>query len=205
MKPQLAASATTDNRKTEMTVKYKNYSIDVSDDQAYSINSADNTSRYDHVYFDGATNEDRVYPTSKHGIRVRLADKEVASALISEVGGATTIHNKSFVIADNSLLICCCDKVYSLNLPDLSKNWSKRIDPDTCFGIYSFDNDFIVHGELCITRIDKNGNEKWQFGAQDIWVTPDGKESFSIQGDKIFLTDWEGYKYILDKNGVEVN
>lgn len=188
-----------------MTVNYKDYSIDIVDDQTYSINSADNTSHYDKIYFDGSTNQDRFYPTSKHGIRVKQADKELTSAIICEVGGATDIHNGSFTISEDTLLICCCDKIYSLKLPDLSINWHKRLDPATCFGIYPFDNDFIIHGELQITRIDKDGNEKWTFGARDIFVTPDGKASFTIQADKILLTDWEGYKYKLDKNGVEVN
>ncbi len=184
-----------------MTLKYKTYFINIFDDQTYSINSADNTSHYDKIYFGGGENQDRFYPTSKHGIRICEADKELTSALICEVGGATTIHAKSFLISDNALFICCCSKIYSLKLPDLSIHWSKAFDPATCFGIYSFENDFVIHGELQITRIDKDGNEKWNFGASDIFVSPDGHDSFTIQGDKIFLRDWEGFKYTLDKNG----
>ena len=86
----------------------------------------------------------------------------------------------------------------------MSINWFKRLDPATCFGIYQFDNDFLIHGELQISRIDINGNEKWTFRARDIFVTSDGDNSFAIQADKILLIDWEGYRYTLDKNGVEV-
>lgn len=188
-----------------MTINYKDYSIDIIDDQTYSINSVDNNSHYDKVYFEGLTNQDKFNPTSKHGIRVKQADQELASAIICEVGGGTTIHPNSFIISGDALLICCCDKIFALKLPDLSINWHKRLDPATCFGIYSFDNDFVIHGELQITRIDKDGNEKWTFGARDIFVTPDGNNSFEIRADKILLTDWEGYKYTLDKNGVEIN
>lgn len=187
-----------------MTVKYKGYTVDIIDDQTFSINSVDNTSQYDKVYFNGSTNQDRFYPTSKHGIRIRQGDEEVSSAIICEVGGGATIHSKSFIISDKSLYICCCDKVYSLSLPDLSIAWSKRLDPATCFGIYSFDNEFIIHGELSIIRIDKNGNVKWEFSARDIFVTQDGTESIAFQGDKILLKDWEGNKYTLDKNGIEI-
>ncbi len=187
-----------------MTVEYKAFSIEIIDDQSYSIDSADNISHYHKIYFNGSTNQDRNYASSKHGIRVRQGDIELSSAIVCEVGGATTLHDKSFIIVDKTLYICCSDNVYSLNIPDLSLGWSKRLDPATCFGIYAFDNDFVIHGELTITRIDKNGNIKWEFGARDIFVTQDNSESIIIKADKIELKDWEGFKYTLDKNGVEL-
>ena len=195
---------TADELNTKMTIKYKDYFIDIVDDQTYSINSADNTSHYDKIYFDDSMNQDRFYPTSKHGIRVRLDNNEQSSALVCEVGGATTIHENSFIISDDRLYICCCDKVYSLKIPDLSIDWSKRLDPATCFGIYTFDNDLIIHGELTITRIDKGGNLKWEFGARDIFVTQDNTKAIVLNDNNIELKDWESNKYTLDKNGIEI-
>jgi hypothetical protein len=185
-----------------MTVHYKEYIIEVIDDMEYSLRSTDNLTHYDKEYFNSSMNEDRFYPTSKHGIRIKQDDKELASAIICEVGGATGIHKNSFLFTGNNMLICCCDKVYSLTLPDLEINWKKRLDWATCFEIVCFDDEFLVHGELSITRIDKDGNEKWRFGARDIFVTQDGSEAMIIHTDKIELRDWEGYTYILDKNGL---
>ena len=186
-----------------MTVEYKDYTIEIIDDSNYTLNSTDNIVSYNIEYFGEMANTDKVYPTSKHGLRIREDEKELTSAIICEVGTATTIHNKSFIIKDDTLLICCCDKVYSLKLPALKLNWKKRLDPATCFGIYSFKDDFIIHGELEVTRIDIEGNEKWKFGARDIFVTP-GKEAIDVMQDKIKLRDWEGYEYLLDENGQEV-
>lgn len=187
-----------------MTVKYRDYSINIVDDQSYSPNSADNLSHYEKVYFAGSINEDRFYPTTKYGIRIYQENRELSSAIICEIGAGTIIHDRSFIISESSLYICCCDKVYSIKLPDLSLNWSKRLDPSRCFGIYSFDNNLVIHGELMISCIDQNGNVKWEFGSRDIFVTQDGTEPIIIQGDKILLKDWEGYKYTLNKNGVAV-
>jgi hypothetical protein len=108
------------------------------------------------------------------------------------------------VITNDSLLICCCDKVYSLSIPKLEIKWKKSFDPATCFAIYPFKGDFIIHGELHVTRIDMDGHEKWNFGARDIFVTPDGKDSFKLIDDKIKLRDWEGYEYILNEQGQEI-
>jgi len=187
-----------------MRVTYKDYSIDIIDDETYTLNSVDNLMTYQLEYFEGEGYEDRFYPTSKHGIRVNQNDKEIRSAIICEIGGATKIHENSFVIKNDSIFICCCDKVYSLGLPDLDLKWIKRFDPATCFGIYEFGNDFIIHGELQISRINKQGELKWDFGARDVFVLHDGSNAFKIKNDIIYLKDWEGYEYILDSNGKEI-
>jgi hypothetical protein len=188
-----------------MRVRYKDYSIDIINESNYTLNSADNLVSYDIEYFDGMTNTDRVYPTSKHGIRVTKEGDELASAIICEIGTATAVHDNSVIIAGDSILICCSDKAYSLSIPDLQLNWKKRFDPATCFAIHPFMGDFVIHGELQITRIDKDGNEKWNFTARDIWVTPDGKESIELKDNKIKLKDWQGYEYELDPDGRELS
>lgn len=187
-----------------MTVRYQDYSIDIIDDRGYSLNPADNSVHYAKEYFDETVREGRFIPASKHGIRIKQDGIELSSAILCETGGATGIHKNSFLFADNSLFICCCDKVYALKLPDLEMIWKKELDLATCFGIYEFDGDFIIHGEISITRIDKNGNEKWRFGARDIFVTQDGSESIKVHPEKIELKDWQGYNYVLDKNGNEI-
>ena len=183
-----------------MTTKYQDYTIDIVNEPNFRLNFNDNTSTYDQTYFD----ETGYQPTSLHGIKVAKDGVHVSSAIICEVGGATGIYDNSFVITDNTLLICCCNTVYSFKLPNLSLNWKKEFDPATCFSIYSIKNDFIIHGELQITRIDKDGIKKWEYGARDIFVTPDRKESFELKGDKIYLRDWQGYEYVINENGQEV-
>jgi hypothetical protein len=187
-----------------MRVPYKDYSIDIFEDKTYTLNSVDNLVKYQFEYFEGEGYEDRFYPTSKYGIRVSQNDTEIRSAIICEIGGATTIHENSFVINNDSVYICCCDKVYSLGLPNLELKWIKRLDPATCFGIYEFGDDFIIHGELQVSRINRQGELKWDFGARDIFVLQDGGKAMTLANNRIYLKDWEGYEYILDFNGKEV-
>lgn len=188
-----------------MEVQHKQYKIEFVNASNYTLDSSDNIEEYNFEYFNGTQNEDKVYSTSKHGIRVFENDEEINSAIICEVGGATGIHSRSFLVEDENLFICCCDKIYSLKIPELTINWSKRLDPASCFGIYKFKGDLIIHGELQISRIDLQGNIKWSFGACDIFVTPDGQESFVIEQETIKLKDWAGYEYTLDEFGKEVN
>jgi hypothetical protein len=188
-----------------MEIRYKDFTIEIIDDSYYTLNSSDNIVSYDLEYFEGKTNTDRVYPTSKHGIRISKDQVELRSAIICELGGFTTIHNNSFIVANDAILICCCEKIYSLSIPELQLNWKKRFDPSTCFAIYSFQTDYIIHGELQITRIDREGNEKWKFLGRDIWVTKEGKESIHLKNNTIELMDWVGYAYELDADGKVVS
>lgn len=183
-----------------MTTQFKNYTVDIIDEPDFVWKSTNNTSVYDKEYFDDVEYQ----ATSKHGIKVSEEGKHISSAIIGEVGGATGICDTSFVIKDDSLLICCCDAIYSFKLPELTLNWKKEFDMATCFSIYLFKNDFIIHGETQVTRIDGEGNEKWKFAARDIFVDPDGKECIEIRGAEIYLRDWQGYEYLLNEHGEEL-
>lgn len=180
-----------------MKTRFKEYSVEVFDDPTFSSRSADNLVSYDRVYIDHTEYQS----TSKHGIRVTKEGQSISSAIICGTGGATGINDNSFLITDDDLLICCCDTVYSFTLPQLTLNWKRELDPATCFGIYPFKDDFIIHGELEIRRIDRAGNVKWDFSAKDIFVTQDGKEALKFTGDKIEVTDWDGDTYVLSENG----
>lgn len=184
-----------------MITKYKNFTVSIAEDSNYALNSADNTHCYAVEYFDGKENAGRYYPTVKYGIRIFEECQELSSAIICEFGSATTIHENSFLIHTDLLLICCSDKVYSFKLPYLKFNWKRRLDPATYFGIYLFNENYVIHGELFTTRIDKDGEIIWKFGARDIFVTQDGTEGIEIFHYWIKVKDWEGNEYILDEDG----
>ena len=179
-----------------MKIDYKNWTIEIKDDRHYTIDSTDNVTSYKQVILDKG-----VTTTSKHGIIIATDDTEINSVIICEGGGASTIHQRSCIVTGNELFLCCGHHLYCLELPSLNVTWKNRLDPATCFGIYEFENDFIVHGELEISRIDRKGNKKWDFSARDIFVTQNDKQSIEIDKDSIKLRDWDGHEYLIDRNG----
>ena len=186
---------------TSVTTKFKEYTVDIIDESTFNVRSTDNLFIYDKVYFDDAEYQ----PTSKHGIRVSRNGQTIRSVLICETGGPTAVYENSFIISGYALLICCCHTVYSFELPTLVLNWRKELDLATCFAIYPYKEDFIIHGELSIKRISLDGNVKWDFAGKDIFVTQDGTDAVKTTGDKIEVTDWNGDKYILDDRGQLAN
>lgn len=177
---------------------FQNYIIQVYNEYSYSYDSADNTIRYHKQHF-GA--DSRVAATSQIGVKVFKDDREIDNCIILATGGATTVHHSSTLIDNDRLVICCGDSVFSLELPGLKLLWTVNADLATCFQIFNAGNDYIVHGELLVTSIDKAGQINWQFSGADIFASIEDREAFIMDSNGITLTDFSGTKYRIDFTG----
>ena len=178
--------------------QYKKFTIEVLDEPTYKFGSSDNNFSYTKHYFgDGAIE----HPTSKHGIKIYQGEQIIDNCIIIGSGGATGIHENSLLIDNDLLLICCCDTIFCLTLSNFELKWKTQADQITCFQIFKNQDDYIIHGELQIAKLDKNGNIKWVFGGADIFVSIDGEEEFKIENDGILLTDFAKTKYKIDFDG----
>jgi hypothetical protein len=180
------------------THSYQNLVIEVFDDPTFQSVSTNNKFNYSKHY---SSDNEGYTPTSKHGIKIYQDGKEKNSCIVLGTGGGTSIYDHSSVVAAGQLLVCCADNIFCLSLPDLILDWNIQADQATCFQIYTLQQDYIVHGEMTISRIDKNGNIKWQYCGCDIFVTLDAKEAFTLNPDHIALTDFNNAKYKVDFNG----
>jgi len=178
--------------------QYKDLIIEVLDEPTFKFSSTDNNFNYSKHYFgDGATE----YPTSKHGIKIYQDDQIIDNCIIIGSGGATGIQSKSSLLDDDKLLICCCNTIFCLTLPDLELKWKTQADQGTCFQIFKQQDNYIIHGEIQVTKLDKDGNIKWEFGGADIFVSIDNEEEFKVEKDGILLTDFAKKKYKIDFDG----
>ncbi len=177
---------------------YRNLTIEVLDEPAYTFGSTDNNFNYTKHYF-GVGGEE--CPVSKHGIKIFQDNDLIDNCIVIACGGATGVHRNASLINDEQLLICCCNTVFCLMLPNLNLQWKTQADQATCFQIFKQQDDYIVHGELQVTRLDKHGNKKWEFGGADIFVSADSEEEFKLEGDGILFTDFAKTKYKIDFDG----
>ena len=178
--------------------QYKDLTIEVLDEPTYKYGSADNNFNYSKHYFGEGGQE---YPTSQHGIKIFQDDSIIDNCVIIASGGATSVNQNSSLVDNDQLLICCCDTVFCLTLPDLELKWKTRADEATCFQIFKQQDDYIIHGEIQVTKLSKNGQIKWQFGGADIFVSIDNEEAFKLERDGIILTDFAKTKYKIDFDG----
>lgn len=180
-----------------------NFEIEIIDEQDYTVNSVDNRFQYDIVH---RHSEDDMYaPISIYGIKI-YKDGLYKTAIVMASGGATEISPDSAIIDGQCLLLVCCDKVFNLQLPDLTLNWIVVADPATCFAIYQYKDSYIIHGELEITRLDRSGKIIWQVGGRDTFVNIDHIGStFKMHNEYIELMDWQGFLYKLFYNGAIID
>jgi hypothetical protein len=177
------------------------YKIAIYHDEAFQYTSIDNVQKYDYTYFE---NSKAKFPTM-FGIKVYADDRLLKSAIIGSTGGGTTIHKTAAIFETNRFLICCSDSVFCLSIPDLKLLWQTQADWATCFEIFKYRDSYIVHGELVITRLDKDGNIVWQQGGADIFTTISGENKFQLTDDFIIATDFENRVYKSDYNGNNLN
>ncbi|QJD96766.1 hypothetical protein HH214_13255 [Mucilaginibacter robiniae] len=171
--------------------------LEIANSVLYDEGTADNLEQYDAVYL----NEDHYKPTSLYIIKLYQDGKLIKNVLIGALGSGIGIHRSSQVIEQDRMVICCCDMVFCLSLPELDLLWKTKADWAVCFEIFKYMEDYIVHGEIDISRIDKDGKIMWQQSGADIFTTAEGKNDFILTKDYILATDWGYCKYKFDFDG----
>lgn len=168
------------------------------DDSAFN-QTADSPTTYDKVI---QAEKDKEYsPTSQHALKIFKDNNLIGSAIILASGGGTGVHGDTALIDNDNLVIRCCNKVFSLTLPDLKINWTTEVDWATCFSIHKYQDTYISHGETSIVRIDKSGKILWSYGGADIFVCLEEGNPFEMFDNYIALTDFNGSTYKIDYNG----
>ena len=111
-------------------LKFGNLEIEIYDDPTFSFLSTDNSHNYSrHYLVSGALD----FPVSQHGIRILNNDIEINNCIIIGSGGATGINNNSALLDTDKILICCCDTLFCLSVPDLDYFGKPRlILPQLC-------------------------------------------------------------------------
>lgn len=173
------------------------YTVDVFSDETFRRGSADNIHQYDFLYL----NDDDYQCNTTLGIKVFEREKLVTSAVIGAAGGDTGVHKTAVVYENARIVVCCADSIFCLSIPELSLLWQTQADDATCFEIYKYKDSYIVHGELAISRLDKDGQILWQQSGADIFTTIDGEDSFALKEDHIIARDFEGRVYKFNYDG----
>jgi hypothetical protein len=176
--------------------------VEVFDDTAFT-QSADSPTYYDKVV---RVEKDKPYsPNSKHAIKVYKDNSVTKSAIILASGGGTGVHDGTALIDEGNLIIRCCNKLFSLTLPELETNWATEPDWATCLSVHKYHDTYITHGETSIARIDRTGKVLWKYGGADIFVCLYEGNPFEMHDDFIELTDFNGSKYKIDYNGQTID
>ncbi|WP_129715149.1 hypothetical protein [Pedobacter sp. SYP-B3415] len=177
--------------------QFKDLTVKIYSDHHYNRNSADNQYAYLREYIGGETDQ---HDTICCGISLMKDLIIESNCILVSSGGATAVTSTSSAMNENELLVCCGDSVFCLEIPSLNLLWMKKCDLITCFQIFHYDGDYIIHGETQITRLNSHGDTVWEFIGGDIFVNLEN-DSFDMTNDNIILLDFSGESYTIGFDG----
>jgi hypothetical protein len=184
-----------------MKLEIEKYRVELVDETSHTSNSTDNLFQYKNEY----ATQDGYKPANQIGIKIYEGESVISNAIIKSSGGASGIHQTSQILTNERLTICCSESVFSLSIPKLNLEWITKADDATCFQIFKYKEDFIIHGELNVTRLTSKGEIVWQNSGADIFTTEKGIDDFELKNEIIKVRDWNNRLYKFDINGKHVN
>ena len=99
----------------------------------YKPGSADNVRSYAREY---NVTDAEYQPCSRHGLVLGECGFVRQSCILLAARGATSVHEHSIAIVDNTCFVAVGDTLCSLSLPLLDLLWHRQVDWATCFGVY---------------------------------------------------------------------
>ena len=183
-----------------VTLSKNNYTIQIFEEDNYHLKAEDNKYNYNNSIFIKTD-----YNQSHIGIRAFQYGEEINSCVLFGNGLGGLVFEDSLLVHENQIIICCSNYLCAISLDTFELKWKSEVDPDSAWHIYQLEDDYLVHGELQISRITKDGDIKWQFRGDDIFFSLEGTEECKIENDSILLTDFEEKKYVLNFDGQEVD
>ena len=118
-----------------------------------------------------------------------------------------TIVDKCAALAGEQLFMLLNDVMILFDPADLKITKQKELGliMGTMIAVYSYKDDFIVHYEMDIMRIDRELNVKWDFGGSDIFVRWQSNDpAFVMKEDRICLYDFNEHYYEIDYDGNKI-
>lgn len=178
-----------------MKIRIKdNFFAEIFLDNEFNEGSTDNLNSYHRVYI-----ENLGYRQNQIAIKLFQNNLVVNSCIIG--AGLGTVHPNSLIAKADKILICVGENILSLSIHDLKKNWSTKTDEVCCISIHPYKDDYIIHGEMYISRLDARGNIIWQLSGRDIFINIKSEGNFILTEDFISVTDFENNLYKFDYDG----
>jgi len=130
------------------------------------------------------------------------AEEEIKSIVLTAGGSVSSLWEKSALLDGDRLLVACGNEVFCILLPTLELLWHTQVDMATCFEIVAYQDDYITHGEVEISRLNKQGEILWQFSGKDIFVSSSERTpAFKMTSQGIDLIDFNYEEYHIDYEG----
>ena len=184
-----------------MLLQNEKFSVKITLDDTFTVNSADNPFHYDKILYARDIAPNDFYKT----LSVEI-DNGTNALRIALVGDYFSYDFDCAVLNDDVLTVMQNNNLTSISLSDY--NIVKKVklpENGTNYGIYRCKYGYLIYGEMQITMLDFDFQCLWYFMGRDIFVSQNENKPFEFDDEKIMLYDWENNYYELDYNGRLIN
>ncbi|MBQ3692969.1 MAG: hypothetical protein II931_06615 [Clostridia bacterium] len=184
-----------------MYLENEKYSIDISMDDTYTLESADNPFSYKVVFNPDNYRKNDFYKVMS--VKVNDGINETNFAVIGD--GVFTYPYSCAVLNGDILTLLLNEYLMFIDISNFTMKEYRNIGFDCNFSIDPCKYGYLIYGELSILFLDFDFNVKWHFSGCDIFVSCSGKIPFAFDDQKIMLYDWCDNYYELDYDGNLLN
>lgn len=174
--------------------------VKINIDTTYTIDSMDNK------FYDIELNLSHIEHNDFYKVFSITIDLFYKQFHIALVGDYYSYEADCAVLDDEILTILQNNTITQLSIVDGSVLLFKRFE---CFGlnfgIYKIKQGYIIYGEIEITMLDFEFNERWKFLGKDIFVSVSGKTAFQLCEKTVKLYDFEDNFYEIDFDGTLIS
>lgn len=167
-------------------------------DHTYTRHSADNVHAYarELVFADESPHHWQAV-----GVRLREGEAVLASAVLLLPVGCGEPGANTILFRPGTLYLPCGSEVVALDVPSLQARWETRSNVGCVLGLHEIPGEeaLIVHGEICVARVEPDGRVAWEHAGRDIF-----SGDLRITGDTVEVTDWneDPYRFRLADGAV---
>ena len=181
--------------KNETIFQIDKYFVEITLDETYTIDSADNK-RYDYVLNPSNKRRGDMYKV------LHISIKGVQNVDIALIGDYYTYPEDCAILEGDTLTVLQNDYITQIDLMSVQIIAGYELDVfGTTFSIYRMSDGYLIYGEIEIIKLDNEFNVAWKFSGRDIFVSILGNNAFEIAEQSIKLYDFEDNFYEIDFDG----
>ncbi len=121
------------------------------------------------------------------------------------IGDSHSMVEHCALLENHMLTVLLNNVIIQLDLTDCSLVRAKELDWLGCnFELHKIESDYLIYGEIFISRLNRNLEKLWGFSGKDIFASVTGKQAFELGTNAIRLYDFLGNFYEIDFAGKRI-
>ena len=183
-----------------LTLNGKGFKVNISKDNTFKIESVS------YVQYDNVMVPNGFLCSDSYETLSVVIDNYVNERRIAIILSQSFADYEIAILSGYDLIMLVNTELLIIDCQTLELKIQKELPEGFYFSIHNYDDGYLIYGELDIIKVSSAPyyDVEWMFSGADIFVTQDNTSPFCVKGAYVYLKDWNGQEYIVDRNGKEL-